>query len=161
MSALTASVLYWPRSWFLVPYVGVVGTFLYGYYRWSGIRVDQHLRRPWAVGLVGAVVVSGVMVWGVLRNRLGRLLTAMVALAASLVVTAAYHWGFAEFRGPAIGQPLIGNALITLSYLLTTNPATPVTAHVAMHVAAVRHGMETAVQLPPHWRASPAASPWC
>ena len=29
MSALTASVLHWPRSWFLVPYVGVVGMFLY------------------------------------------------------------------------------------------------------------------------------------
>ena len=88
---------------------------------------------------------------GVLQNGPGRLLSAMVALAASLVVTAAYHWGFAEFRGPAIGQPLIGNALITLSDLLTTNPVTPVTAHVAMHVAAVLHGMDTAVQLPPHF----------
>jgi hypothetical protein len=77
------------------------------------------------------------------------LLAAVIALAASLLVTTAYHWGFAEFRGPAIVQPLMGDALITLGYLLTANPVTPVAAHVA-HIAAVLHGPETTVQLPPH-----------
>jgi hypothetical protein len=72
------------------------------------------------------------------------------ALAASLFVTAAYHWGYAEFRGPEIAGPLLGNALITVGYLLATNPLTPVLAHIAMHVAAVLHGIETTVQLPPH-----------
>jgi hypothetical protein len=152
------------------------------------------------MGLVGAVLMSSVMVWGVLRQPAstppqgfglavallwlgviygavdgafltvmpvlaiqracatlgvpshgsGHLLAAVVALAARPLVTAAYHWGFAEFRGPAIVQPLMGNALITLGYLLTANPVTPVAAHVAMHIAAVLHGPETTVQLPPH-----------
>jgi hypothetical protein len=43
ISALGSSVLRWPRSWFLVPYVSAVGTFLYGYYRWSDIDVGQSL----------------------------------------------------------------------------------------------------------------------
>jgi hypothetical protein len=49
ISALGSSVLHWPRSWFLGPYVSAVGTFLYGYYRWS-------------MGLVGAILMSSVMV---------------------------------------------------------------------------------------------------
>ena len=73
------------------------------------------------------------------------------ALATSLFVTAAYHWGYMEFRGPAPVAPLLGNALITVGYLLTTNLMTPVIAHMAMHIAAVLHGMETTVQLPPHY----------
>ena len=56
-----------------------------------------------------------------------------------------------EFQGDAIMQPLIGNAIITLGYLLTANPITPIVAHVAMHIAAVLWGMETTVQLPPHY----------
>jgi hypothetical protein len=80
----------------------------------------------------------------------GKFIRAVVALGASLFVTALYHWGYTEFRGPAIMQPLIGNAIITLGYLLTMNPLTPVVAHIAMHVAAVLHGMATTVQLPPH-----------
>jgi hypothetical protein len=56
-----------------------------------------------------------------------------------------------EFRGPGPVAPSPGNALITVGYLLTTNLMTPVIAHMAMHVAAVLHGMETTVQLPPHY----------
>jgi hypothetical protein len=73
------------------------------------------------------------------------------ALAASLFVTAAYHLGFREFRGAALLQPLIGNAAVTLSYLLAGNPLAPIVAHVFMHLAAVWHGMATTVQLPPHY----------
>jgi hypothetical protein len=80
----------------------------------------------------------------------GKGIRAVTALGASVFVTAAYHWGYPEFRGPEVVQPIIGNAIITLGYLLTTNPTTPVVAHIAMHVAAVLHGMETTVQLPPH-----------
>ena len=77
----------------------------------------------------------------------GRLLA---SLGASLLVTAAYHWGFVEFRGASIVSPLIGNALMTSGYLVTGSLLTPVVAHIAMHIAAVLHGMETTVQLPPH-----------
>jgi hypothetical protein len=75
----------------------------------------------------------------------------LLALGASLAVTAAYHLGFPEFRGGALAAPLIGNGLITAAYLLTRSPIAPVAGHVAMHAAAVLHGMETAVQLPPHY----------
>ena len=74
-----------------------------------------------------------------------------VALGASLLVTALYHAGFAEYRGAALVQPLIGNTVVTAGYLLTGHPATPLLAHVLMHGAAVIHGMEATTQLPPHY----------
>jgi hypothetical protein len=74
-----------------------------------------------------------------------------MALAASLFVTAAYHLGYVEFRGPRLLQPLIGNAVLTTGYLMTGSIATPLIGHVIMHGAAVLHGMETTVQLPPHY----------
>lgn len=85
-----------------------------------------------------------------LAGATGRLRWGAAALVASLAVTALYHAGFAEFRGPMLAQPLIGNGLVTLGYLLTGNPLTPLGAHVLMHGAAVLHGAETTVQLPPH-----------
>lgn len=80
-----------------------------------------------------------------------RLQWALVALAGSAVVAALYHLGFTEYRGPRLIQPVIGNVLITLSYLIAGNPLAPVTSHVLMHVAAVLHGMATTSQLPPHY----------
>jgi hypothetical protein len=73
------------------------------------------------------------------------------ALGTSLLVTALYHAGFAEFRSGALVQPLIGNAVVTAGYLVTGHPATPLLAHVLMHGAAVLHGMEATAQLPPHY----------
>jgi hypothetical protein len=74
-----------------------------------------------------------------------------VAMTASLLVAALYHVGFDEFRGPSLIQPLIGNAIVTAGYLMTRNPMTPLLAHVIMHGAAVVHGMEGTLQLPPHY----------
>jgi hypothetical protein len=68
ISTLGSNVLHWPRSWFLVPYVSAVGTFLYGYYRWSGMDVGQSLRHRWRLGLMGAILIRSVMVWGMLRQ---------------------------------------------------------------------------------------------
>ena len=81
----------------------------------------------------------------------GRLRWAAVALLGSGLITAAYHLGFTEFRGPALLQPLIGNALMTLAYLLSGSPLGAIVSHVLMHVAAVWHGMATTLQLPPHY----------
>jgi hypothetical protein len=81
----------------------------------------------------------------------GRLRWAMVALFGSALVTAAYHAGFPEFRGPELLQPIIGNLVITLSYLVTGSPWAPIVAHVAMHGAAVAHGISSTIQLPPHY----------
>lgn len=76
---------------------------------------------------------------------------ALLALAASLLVTAAYHLGYAEFQGPALIQPLIGNTIMTMAYLLTASPVAALVAHIIMHTAAVIHGAETTFQLPPHY----------
>lgn len=86
----------------------------------------------------------------VMRTASGRLSRGALALLGSLVVTAAYHAGFAEFRGPALLAPLIGNGLVTAAYLVSGSAVAPLTAHVMMHLAAVAHGINTAVQLPPH-----------
>lgn len=86
-----------------------------------------------------------------LRAGAGRARWGGLALVASLLVAAAYHLGFEEFRGAALVQPLIGNGIITAGYLLTGNPLAPVLAHVIMHGAAVLHGAGTTVQLPPHY----------
>ena len=100
----------------------------------------------WVLATRRALITLGFCHTGV--GYLGR---AMGALATSLFVTAAYHWGCMEFHGPALVAPLLGNAPITVGYLLTTNLMTPVIAHMAMHIAAVLQGMETTVQLPPHY----------
>jgi NADH:ubiquinone oxidoreductase subunit 6 (subunit J) len=84
------------------------------------------------------------------RRRLGWRV-AVLGLVASAVVTAAYHLGYREFRGPQLAEPLIGNTIMTAGYVLTGNIAAPLIAHVIMHGAAVLHGMETTTQLPPHY----------
>jgi len=81
----------------------------------------------------------------------GRILAGAAALVASLFVTAAYHVGYAEFRGPQLLAPVFGNGIMTLGYLLTTNPVTAIGAHVTLHVASVLHGIDTTVTLPPHY----------
>jgi hypothetical protein len=85
------------------------------------------------------------------RQWPGKIAAGAVAFAASLGVTAAYHLGYVEFRGPQVVDPLIGNGVMTLGYLLTGNPITAIGAHIALHVASVLHGVETTVTLPPHY----------
>lgn len=80
----------------------------------------------------------------------GRIAIGVLALAASLLVTLTYHLGYPEFRNRKVGLVLIGNALITLAYLLSTNPLGALISHTMMHLAAVIQGPETTIQLPPH-----------
>lgn len=109
-------------------------------------------------GIADAVLLSVVPVLAVfgsrpaeeLRNPAARLRWGVVALLASLFITAAYHFGFTEFRGAALAAPLIGNGIVTLSYLASGSPVAPLLSHVVMHAAAVLHGMATTAQLPPH-----------
>jgi hypothetical protein len=109
-------------------------------------------------GIVDALMLSVVPVLSLygmrpaseLRESVARYRWSFVALLGSALVTAAYHLGFAEFRGLRLMQPLIGNVLITLTYLLTGSPVAPIVSHVMMHAAAVMHGMATTTQLPPH-----------
>lgn len=88
---------------------------------------------------------------GWLAHWRGRLAAGALALAASLLVTAAYHLGYAEYRGEGLGSPLFGNLLMTLGYLLSSNPITAVLGHIALHVASVVHGVDATVTLPPHY----------
>jgi hypothetical protein len=80
----------------------------------------------------------------------GKIGVGILALFASLWVTLAYHVGYSEFRNRSVGLVLVGNSLITLAYLLSTNPLGAILSHTAMHVAAVIQGPETTIQLPPH-----------
>jgi hypothetical protein len=74
-----------------------------------------------------------------------------VGLLGSSFVAAAYHLGYPEFRGSEVVMPILGNDIMSLGTILTGNPLTAALSHAAMHVAAVLHGMEATIQLPPHY----------
>jgi hypothetical protein len=151
---------------------GLVGGVLVGSILAYGVVSQPISPRAHTIELAGALVWLGVVygtldallltavpvlsVYGsrpsdLLRRGTSRMRLGGLALLASMVVTGAYHLGFAEFRGPTLVQPLIGNGIVTAGYLLTGSPLAAVLAHVIMHGAAVFHGMEGAAQLPPHY----------
>jgi hypothetical protein len=84
----------------------------------------------------------------------GRIVTTALALAASLFVTTAYHFGYSEFHGPALGRAVFGNMIMTLGYLLTLTqkPITALAPRVALHIASAVHGVNAIVTLPPHFK---------
>jgi hypothetical protein len=84
-------------------------------------------------------------------NWPGKILVGCLAIAASLIVTVAYHLGYPEYQGKGLFGPVIGNTTMTLGYLLTNNPLAAVLSHIAMHVAGVLHGPASVIQLPPHY----------
>jgi hypothetical protein len=86
-----------------------------------------------------------------IHGWVGKVVTGALAMIASLIVTTTYHLGFTEYRGSELVDPLFGNGLISLSYLLTANPLTSVIVHIVLHVASVIHGVDTTVTLPPHY----------
>jgi hypothetical protein len=75
-----------------------------------------------------------------------------IALVASLLVTAAYHLGYPEYRAQgAVMGPSIGNGVMSIGYILTNNPIAAVFSHIAMHIAGVLQGPASVIQLPPHY----------
>ncbi len=78
----------------------------------------------------------------------GKVVTGLLAFAASALVTAAYHAGYREFRGADMREPMSGT-MITVGYLLSGNPITAFAGHIALHIASVIHG--ATVTLPPHY----------
>jgi hypothetical protein len=157
----------WARAWPL----GVFGAVVVGFFVTRNVLGQPASAAPngaelvWAIawfgvvyGLVDALFLNVMPVMlakanGPWRSRpMGeQILFGVLALAISAVFTAAYHLGFAEYRGIPLFAPLIGNLLLTLSYVLTRSPLAPIGAHIAMHIAGVLHGIETVVQLPPHY----------
>lgn len=88
----------------------------------------------------------------------GIALTGILALAANAFVTAAYHLGYPEFRSKRVLLPVIGTSAMALAMLVTGSPLAAIISHGTMHVAAVLHGTETTVQLPPHYGQTPQDS---
>ncbi len=113
----------------------------------------------WRGGIYGAVdallltVIPCLVVYRALQGRLGswrrRLAYFGASLALVLTITAVYHLGYAQYRSDGVGDPELGNAIISMPMLLTTNPIGSIADHVAMHVSAVAHTYETDVRLPP------------
>jgi hypothetical protein len=77
--------------------------------------------------------------------------TGLLALIASLGVIAAYHLDYPEFQGLAVLGPVFGVGIMSLAYILSRSPLAPVLSHIAMQVAAVLVGLQSALQLPPHY----------
>ena len=85
------------------------------------------------------------------RTLSGRVSIGMLALVASMFVTAVYHLGYPEFRSPRVLVVVASVTIQSLAYVLTRSPIAPLISHVAMHVTAVLYGIETFAQLPPHY----------
>ena len=107
-------------------------------------------------GAVDAVMLSVVPVLALYGTRPGddaghgsRLRRAGLALGAGVVITAAFHLGFGEVRGPVLAAALIGNLVVTMAYILSGSPLAPIVAQVMLHGATLLHGAGSGAVLPP------------
>jgi hypothetical protein len=107
-------------------------------------------------GVVDALLLSAFpcfVAYSVLRGRVGGFVGkarfAALALPLVLIITATYHLGYPQYREDGVGQPEIGNTLISVPMLATANPIGSLVTHASMHTAAVAHTYETDVFLPP------------
>jgi hypothetical protein len=85
-----------------------------------------------------------------LRRRSGTAAVGLIALVASLAMTAVYHAGYSDFRGEKMRKPLSGDVIWSAPTLLTLNPIGAPIAHIALHTSAVVHSYDTDTFLPPH-----------
>ena len=152
---------------------GVVGGILVGIFAVQSVVRQPSSATPQGVELVinllwlGVVygMVDGLLlsvlpvfaVWNALARQgwtahwPGRIGTGLLALLASMVVIAVYHLGYPEFHGVQVMFPVFGVAMMSLAYIVTGNPISALISHIAMHIAAVLYGLQTAMQLPPHY----------
>jgi hypothetical protein len=137
------------------------------------VRTEDATPRPDGIELAGAVLWRGLVygaadglllsVFPILvvfaafaRSRLneagfvGKMAIGVVAIVASLAMTAIYHAGYSDFRSGKITQPLRGDVAWSVPTLVTLNPIGAPVAHVGLHVSAVLHSYETDTFLPPH-----------
>ena len=136
------------------------------------LRTEHATARPAGVDLVGAVLWRGIVygatdgfllsVFPILvvfaaftgtrlnRRFPGKVVIGIVALAASLAMTAVYHAGYSDFRSSKVRKPLTGDVVWSAPTLVTLNPIGSPIAHVGLHVSAVLHSYETNTFLPPH-----------
>ena len=154
------------RRWLSSLIVGIpVAAFLV----WNVLRTDDATARPhgayfvfellWrgvGYGTIDALlltvfpcVVAYTMLHGRTPTVLRRARYIAVAVPMILVITAAYHLGYPQYRQDGVAKPEVGNTLISIPMLTTMNPVGSIAAHVSMHVTAVTHSYETTVFLPP------------
>jgi len=127
-----------PDGWLLALALGWIGL-AYG-------TIDGLLLNVFPV-----LIVQGASFYDAEPSSRSRLIQGLIALLASLALTVIYHLGYTEFRGAAIVYAMVGNAMVTATYLVTGSPLAAVVTHVIMHSAAVLHGTETTLQVPPHY----------
>ncbi|MFO7571882.1 MAG: hypothetical protein R6W48_04685 [Gaiellaceae bacterium] len=136
------------------------------------LRTEEATARPDGVELIGAVVWRG-LVYGAIDGLLlsafpilvvfaamagsrlnqrfrGKVVIGIVAMLASLTMTAAYHAGYSDFRSDKMSKPLTGDLMWSIPTLVTLNPVGAPIAHAGMHTTAVLHSYETNTYLPPH-----------
>jgi hypothetical protein len=159
-----APLLRLDRRWSLA--VGVaVGVFLvFNVFRTEDATARPHgayfvfelLWRGLGYGLVDTLlltVLPCLVAYALLRGRVsgvkGKLRFAALTLPLVLVVTAAYHLGYPQYREDGLGRPETGNVLISIPALATANPAGSFVAHASQHVTAVVHAYESRIFLPP------------
>ena len=83
-------------------------------------------------------------------RRTGKIVIGVVALLASIAMTAVYHVGYSDFRSDKVMKPLTGDVVWSLPTLVTLNPVGAPIAHIGLHTSAVLHSYETDTFLPPH-----------
>jgi hypothetical protein len=86
-----------------------------------------------------------------LRRRAGGLIAVgVIAMIASLSMTAVYHAGYSDFRSDKLRKPITGDLIWSVPTLATLNPIGAPIAHIGLHVGAVVHNYDTDLFLPPH-----------
>jgi hypothetical protein len=96
------------------------------------------------------VVFAGFAGTRLRRRLLGTVAIGLVALVASMGMTAVYHAGYGDFRSEKLRKPVAGDVLWSVPTLVTLNPIGAPIAHVGLHVTAVLHDYDTDLFLPPH-----------
>ena len=157
------------RNWRWGLVLGVLGA---GVMVVTVLRVEDATARPGGVELAAAIIWRGI-VYGVtdgvllsvfpilavfaaftgtrLRaHLLGTIVIGLLALVASMGMTATYHLGYADFRSEKLRKPIAGDVIWSAPTLLTLSPLGAPIAHAGLHVGAVVHSYETDTFLPPH-----------
>ncbi|MGK7395130.1 MAG: hypothetical protein ACNS62_11200 [Candidatus Cyclobacteriaceae bacterium M3_2C_046] len=124
----TGFTLWWEILWRGVIYGLVDGILLFSF--------------PWIVTW-RAFKAKSKKIWG--KVGIGA-----IAWLFTLLITTAYHLGYADFRSKKIIQPNIGSVITSVPTLFTANPIASPISHVFLHVTAVVHSPETDLFLPPH-----------
>jgi hypothetical protein len=121
---------------FLVPYLGISAL---------GMQHDLYT----LLLTVFPALVAYRLLDGRVDRLKGKLRLTALALPLVLVVTAAYHVGYPQFRHDGVSRPETGNVLISIPTFASGNPVGSFVAHVSQHVAAVTRAYESRIFNPP------------